>query len=103
MALEQRTLMDHQHRRSQIADNFGPRPDFDALARDDIAADFARDDDRGRAQLRRHHRGFADRQALLAEDFAIDLAVDSRRSVKRQLPADFEPLSRYARASADGA
>src|SRR5665213_3239990 len=88
MALEYCTLVDHQHRRRQIADDLGGRADFDALSRDDVATDLARDDNRGGLDLRGYDCGLADRQAVLAGNFAINLAVDSSGSVERQFAAD---------------
>src|SRR5271166_1677926 len=89
MALEQRTLMNYQGRRRNVAQNLRRGTNLDAMRRGDIAAHFARDDYRISLDLGSDDSALTDRQAVLGVDFAVNLAIDTRRCLEAELTADF--------------
>src|SRR5215469_9685875 len=91
MSLELCSFVDTQKGSGEIARDLGRWTDFDFLRAGYVATDFATHDDRCSLDLRGHDRGLSDMEAVLGGNFPINFAIDSCRSIKGQLAADFRP------------
>src|SRR5208282_6357654 len=87
LSFEDRAILYDQLGSRELADDFRGWANLDSLRRGDFALDLAAHGDRIRANLRRHHGAFADRD-FLAVNLTVNVAVDARWTLKVQLAAD---------------
>src|SRR5262249_25662450 len=80
--LEDHPLVDHQARRHDVAEQSAGGANLHALARIDVASNFAANDDRRAADLRRDDRTLADNQGILRRDFSLHLSVHAHGALE---------------------